>query len=62
MLVLLFKIWCTCLILTVPCLMLHDFPKKPKGTFDMVVTIATAAFVVLDILLLFVLMIMAIWI
>lgn len=62
MLVLMFKIWCTCLILTVPCVLLNDFPKKPKGTFDKVATITTAAFAVVDILLLFVLMIMAIWI
>jgi len=42
--------------------MLNDYPKKPNGIFDMVATITMATFAVVDILLLFVLMIMAIWI
>jgi len=61
MLILTFKIWCTCLVLTVPAVIVNDFPKKPNGLFDMLATITMAAFAVVDILLLFVLMIMAIW-
>lgn len=61
MLVILFKIWCTCLVLTIPCIILNDFPKKPGGPFDMFMTILTFAFVVVDIVLVFALMILAIW-
>jgi hypothetical protein len=61
MLVILFKIWCTCLVLTIPAVILNDFPKRPGLMFDMVTTITMAAFAVVDVLLLFVLLIMAIW-
>jgi hypothetical protein len=60
MLVLLFKIWCTCLVLTVVAVILNDFPKKPGLMFDMLTTITLAAFVFVDIVFVFVMMIMAI--
>ena len=61
MLVVLFKIWCTFLVLTIPCIIVNDLPKKPGGTFDMIMTILTFAFVTVDFVLVFALMILAIW-
>jgi hypothetical protein len=39
----------------------NDLPKKPGGTFDMIMTILTFAFVTVDFVLVFALMILAIW-
>jgi uncharacterized membrane protein len=61
MLVLTFKIWATCLVFTVACVIANDFPKRKGGMVDIIVTCMTAGLVVIDVLLLFALMIMAIW-
>ena len=60
-LILVFKIWCTCLVLTVPCLVLNDFPKRPNGFFDAFATILLGIMVTLDLVLIFVQVLMAIW-
>lgn len=61
MLVLTFKIWATCMVLTVACVIVHDFPKRKGGVADIIVTCITAGMVVIDVVLLFALMIMGIW-
>jgi hypothetical protein len=58
----LFKIWCTCLVLTLPFIMMHDMPRQAGGKLDAFIIIGTLAMAVVDIVLLFVLMIAGIWV
>lgn len=60
--IILFKIWCTCLVLTIPFIMVQDFPKLKGGKADIFITISTAAMVIVDIVLLFALLIGGIWV
>lgn len=64
MLVLMFKIWCSCLLVTIPCIIVNDFANytaKPNGLFGMFVKLILVAFVAVDVVLVFVMMLMAIW-
>lgn len=56
------KIWGTCIVLTMASWLIYDFPKKPGSLFDVMVTTVCAAFVVVDIILFFVLVLMGIWV
>jgi hypothetical protein len=58
----LFKIWCTCLVLTIPFIMAQDLPRHAGSKTDAFIIIGTAAMAILDLVLLFALLIGAIWV